>query len=381
MTERRACFICGSGSGPTVTTVDMDVCGLGRLAYGIRCCAGCGLVLQDPVVPPELMARHYEQFSVYTAFSPGDPPMPPTARRMLQIVAEAGLKPGRIYDSGAATGKMLFHFREAGWQVSGSDLSPVAVRQAKEFYAIDLMVGYCEDVLSHEHDLDLITLSHVLEHMYDPQPSLAAIHSALKDDGYFLLEVPFLASPERCAPGMFAMEHVNYFERTSLSNLLGQAGFAIVQTLIGDDNPLYPVITVLARKVSHTQDARASAFAENLAFCEAYTARDQALWHRAEVRFRAALAPRETAYIWSAGVQASMLLSRTSLKDYAHVAALTDRDPQKHGHTVDGLAIVPPAEVLASPHKIVIASYTFARDIETSLRESGVPEQRIVQIY
>jgi SAM-dependent methyltransferase len=381
MTEQRTCFICGSSSGPTITTVDMDVCGLGRVAYGIRCCAGCGLVLQDPVVPPELMARHYEQFSVYTAFAPGDPPMPTTARRMLQLVAKAGLEPGRIYDSGAATGKMLFHFRQAGWRVSGSDLSPVAVRQAKELYDIDLTVGYCDEVLEHEQELDLITLSHVLEHMYDPRPSLAAIHAALKVDGHFLLEVPYLASPERCAPGMFAMEHVNYFERTSLGNLLGQAGFEIRDTLIDDDNPLYPVITVLARKVAAADGTLASAFTDNLAFCETYTARDRALWAAAETRFRSALTPDETVYVWSAGVQASMLLSRTGLLSYAHVAALTDRDPQKQGFTVEGLPILPPAEVLASVHKIVIASYTFATEIEKDLLEAGVPASRIVRIY
>jgi SAM-dependent methyltransferase len=359
----------------------MDVCGLGRVAYGIRCCAGCGLVLQDPVVPPELMARHYEQFSVYTAFTPGDPPMPPTARRMLQIVAEAGLTPGRIYDSGAATGKMLFHFRKAGWQVSGSDLSPVAVRQAKELYDISLSVGYCDEVLENEHDLDLITLSHVLEHMYDPRPSLAAIHRALRTEGHFLLEVPCLASPERCAPGMFAMEHVNYFERTSLGNLLGLAGFEVVKASIANDSPHYPVITILARKAPAAHDGLASAFVENLAFCETYTARDTALWDAAEKRFKAMIAPGETIHVWSAGVQASMLLSRTSLKHYAHVAALTDRDVQKQGFTVEGLPILPPAEVLASPHKIVIASYTFAAEIETSLREAGVTARRIVQIY
>jgi hypothetical protein len=52
-----------------------------------------------------------------------------------------------------------------------------------------------------------------------------------------------------------------------------------------------------------------------------------------------------------------MLLGPTDLLQYAHVA------------------------VIAAPHKIVIASYTFAAYIETSLRDAGVPAECIVRIY
>lgn len=377
----RNCFVCGSGDGPHVTSVDMDVCGLGRVQYAIRCCAGCGLVLQDPVVSPDLMARHYAGFAPYTAFTTGEPPLVSTAKRMLDIVMDAGLTPGRAYDAGAATGKMLFHFRRAGWRVSGSDLSPVAVSQAKALYGIDLTVGSCEDSLAGERDIDLITLSHVLEHIYEPRASLKAIRDALAPDGHFLMEVPCLIAPEHCPPGLFAMEHVNYFEATSLRNLLGGAGFEVLAAPVCYDEFLYPVITVLARRSEAEPAPQVSSFDDNMRFLDRYLTRDRTMWQAADERLKAALAPGEPAWIWSAGVQASMLLSRTSLMSRARVLGLTDRDPQKHGQTVEGLAIVPSVEVLASPHKIVVASYSFAADIEKSLLHEGVGADRIVQVY
>lgn len=381
MSQKRTCFICGSDDGPTVTSVNMDVCGLGRVVYAMRCCAGCGLVLQDPIVPIETMLKHYAGFAPYTAFTTGDPPLISTAKRMLDLVSETGLTPGRVYDAGAATGKMLFHFRRAGWQVCGSDLSPVAVSQAKSLYDIDLTVASCEDGLAGEQGLDLVTLSHVLEHIYDPPVSLKAVRDALAPGGHFLMEVPCLISPERCPPGMFTMEHVNYFERTALTNLLGQAGLDVIAAPICYDEFLYPVITVLARKTSAPPPPIVSSFVDNMAFCEAYTARDRAMWETADARLRVALTPGEPVWIWSAGVQTSMLLSRTSLMRHADVRGLTDRDPQKQGHTVEGFAILPPAVVIASPHKIVVASYSFAADIEKSLLAQGVAPERIVQIY
>ena len=381
MSHNRSCFICGSNDGPTVAGTDIDICGLGRVQFAMRCCAGCGLVLQDPIVPLATMLKHYAGFAPYTAFTTGDPPLVSTAKRMLDLVAAHNLTPGRVYDSGAATGKTLFHFRRAGWEVSGSDLSPTAVVQAKSLYDIDLTVGSCEDSLAHEHDLDLITLSHVLEHIYDPPQSLAAIHAALRPNGHFLMEVPCLIAPERCPPGMFTMEHVNYFEQTSLTNLLARSGLEVIAAPICCDEFLYPVITILARKTTAPAPPLTSAFTENLAFCKAYTARDNALWETAQTAFTAALAPGEPIHIWSAGVQTSMLLSRTSLMAYADIRGLADRDPQKQGHTVEGLPILPPADILADPHKIVIGSYSFAADIEQSLLSQGVAPARIIRIY
>lgn len=378
---QRRCVICDSNEGPHVADINIDVCGLGHVAYAMRCCAGCGLVLQDPAVLPELMARHYAHFAPYNAFSAGEPPLTGTSLRMLTMITAQGLAPGRVFDVGAATGGMLFHFRRAGWQASGSDLSPEAIRQAHDINGIALTLGSCEEALADQRDLDLITLSHVLEHMYKPRPALAAIHRALAPGGHFLLETPCLAEPERCAPGIFSMEHVNHFEQVTLTRLLHTTGFAPVSIDIGGDNPLYPVITVLARKMETAQPDTGSARDNNLAFCAAYTARDRALWLDVQTRLHGVLASREPVYIWSAGVHTSQLLARTDLIQHAQIVGLTDRDPRKQGFTLEGLPILPPDEVIAAPHRILIASYSFAQGIAADLSAHGVAPERIVHIY
>lgn len=378
---QRRCFICDSDQGARVADIKIDVCGLGNVTYAIRCCAGCGLVLQDPAVPPDLMARHYTHFAPYNAFTNTEPPLSGTSLRMLTMITEQGLSPGHVFDVGAATGGMLLHFRRAGWQVEGSDLSPEAIRQAHDFYGIELALGGCEEVLADKRNLDLITLSHVLEHMYTPRSALAAIHTALAPNGHFLLETPCLAEPERCAPGMFSMEHVNHFERITMTRLLHATGFAPVSIEIGGDNPLYPVITVLARKLEHSQTDAGNAFDSNMAFCKTYTARDEALWLNAQAHLHTVISPREPVYIWSAGIQTSQLLARTDILQYAQIRGLTDRDPRKQGLAIEGVSILSPDEVITAPHRILIGSYSFAQNIEADLRARGVSPQRIIQIY
>lgn len=378
---RRACFICGGETGEIVARHDLDVCGLGRVSYALRCCDGCGLVLQDPAVAPAVMARQYEMFSNYTAFDAGDPPLGPTAGRMLAMTARAGLTPGQVYDVGASTGAMLWWFRRAGWGVAGCDLSPVAVEQARAHNDIALDLGACEETLPRRRALDLITLSHVVEHLYDPPAALAVVRAALTDGGCVLIEVPCLVAPERNPPGLFAIEHVNYFDETSLTNLLARAGFAVVEALTTLDHFPFPVITVLARKAEATSQPLADGRPAASAFCRAYAERDQASWRAIDARIDEGVGRDEPVSIWGAGVHTSILLSLTGLSRHAKIAAITDRDPQKHGHWLGEHLVTPPAEALESERKIVISSYVSEAAIARSLSAQGVAAERIVCLY
>jgi len=379
---RRSCFICGSIAGDEIAAHEMSVCGLGRVSYALRCCDGCGLVLQDPAIPPATMALQYAMFSNYTAFDAGDPALSPSAGRMLQAAASAGLRPGEVYDVGAATGAMLWHFRRHGWSVGGCDPSPTTVSQAKARNDIDLDLGACEQTLPTRRGLDLITMSHVLEHIYNPVSALGAVHAALADGGCLLLEVPCLTAPGRNPPGLFTLEHVNFFEQTSISNLLRIAGFEVMQATVTLDNFPFPVITVLASKAAPQARAElVNAFAETIAFGRAYRDIERNRWAGVDARLCAAVGVAEPIYVWGAGVHTSMLLERTSLGQRGLIVAITDRDTQKHGHRLADHPVVKPAAALEGGRKIVISSYVSEAAIAGALLGQGVPPDHVVRLY
>ena len=377
----RACVVCGGREGPEIFRSDLDICGLGRVAFGVRCCGDCGMVQQDPVVPAETLVRQYSLFSNYTQFSAGDPPLLSSTARMLELAARHRLAPGRIYEIGAATGSALWHFRNYGWDVGGCDPSAKAVEQALAFNRIALDVGDEAATLGGQSDVDLITLSHVLEHLEDPAASLARIRLALAPSGMLMFEVPCLAEPQINPPGLFTLEHLNYFDRTSLANLLARTGFEIVEAVVTRDHWPFPVITVLARQTEADGALRREGFGEAMAFCETYVARDAALWDAVDRRLRGAVAPGEPVAIWGAGVHTSMLLARTGLETHARVAAITDRDTQKLGHRLGAQTVVSPEAALGLGGKVIVSSYFSEAEIAAGLIGSGVAAERVVRLH
>jgi len=277
---------------------------------------------------------------------------------------------------------MLWHFRERGWSVGGCDPSPVAVSQARARRGVELDLGTGERTLVEREGLDLVTMSHVLEHIYDPPALLAIVRRALSEDGRLLVEVPCLTAPERNPPGLFTIEHVNFFDAASLENLLRISGFAVEQAKLTLEHFPFPVITVLARKAEPApREAIGGSSAEALAFCRDYLTLEQARWDADDARVAAGIGEGEPIYLWGAGVHTSMLLARTSIARRARILAATDRDPQKHGHALGDLEVVDPAAAIASDCKIVISSYVSEAAIAEGLRAAGVADRRIVRLY
>jgi 2-polyprenyl-3-methyl-5-hydroxy-6-metoxy-1,4-benzoquinol methylase len=113
----------------------------------------------------------------------------PIWRQGLDTVLARNLQPlpksgGRLLDIGCGNGSYLAFARDAGWQVRGLDFDPAAVAVARA-KGLDVLEGTI-DLLSAECACyDRITLSHVLEHAYDPWDILSACYRLLKPGGVY----------------------------------------------------------------------------------------------------------------------------------------------------------------------------------------------------
>ncbi|HET7086092.1 MAG TPA: methyltransferase domain-containing protein [Rhizomicrobium sp.] len=346
-------------------------------------CRACGHIQQWPPVEAGLMAHHYKTFATYEVF--GDAAAlraaPPSrhAARFLGLAADAGLRPGRAYEVGCASGAMLHQFRQQGWQVRGCDPSPSARSQAGEIFAIDVDLGGEEDALPHQQDLDLILLCHVLEHLYDPPAALNRLQAALAPQGHLLLEVPCAIAPEQLPPGWFTFEHLHYYQPAILEQLLRQAGFEAVETRIDRASEHYPVITLAARKAQPpARRDQAPDPSAGLSLAQRYVARDDALW-------AAAVSPlaqiQEPVFVYGAGIHTSQLLDRTGLASW--VTAIADRDSKKWGQTLAGKPVISPQQLLAWPSRapVIISSYVSETQIIPALLKEGLPASRILPLY
>jgi SAM-dependent methyltransferase len=109
-------------------------------------------------------------------------------RGLLDDFAALGAR-GRLLDVGCATGGLVRHANERGWQAQGVELSPDAAAYARsrglEVFRGDLL----EARLPAAH-FDLVYMGDVLEHVPDCRTVVAEVARVLKPGGWFYLRGP-----------------------------------------------------------------------------------------------------------------------------------------------------------------------------------------------
>jgi len=132
--------------------------------------------------------------------------------------------PERVLDIGASAGVLLQYFQQS----FGSEVVGVEPGDAYRAYAEEAgikMMESMDDLLVSDHGkFDLVSMSHVLEHLTDPVGELKKIRSELLNEGGKLL----LEVPNFYAHDSYELAHLACFTPHSLGEVLKQAGFKLV---------------------------------------------------------------------------------------------------------------------------------------------------------
>ena len=147
--------------------------------------------------------------------------------------------PCTVLEVGSGTGDLLASFVAAGWAATG--LEPAAeVAAACRARGLDVHPATLEQFVETNpgSDPDVVILRLVLEHVRDPIALLRTVHACLRDGGLVIVEVPndFNALQEAArrkhdldAWWVAAPDHLNYFDFTSLGEILERVGFRVTQ--------------------------------------------------------------------------------------------------------------------------------------------------------
>jgi 2-polyprenyl-3-methyl-5-hydroxy-6-metoxy-1,4-benzoquinol methylase len=96
---------------------------------------------------------------------------------------------GRLLEVGCASGWLLKHAAERGWQVTGVELSPDAVAHARGL-GLDVRQGTLSDAGLSPASFDLVFMGDVLEHVPDCRESAEQVAELLAPGGHFFLRGP-----------------------------------------------------------------------------------------------------------------------------------------------------------------------------------------------
>jgi 2-polyprenyl-3-methyl-5-hydroxy-6-metoxy-1,4-benzoquinol methylase len=300
-------------------------------------CAVCGMIYAS-VSPVADYAAH-SKYAVDGASGSGESEQ--ERERLDELVRIVGphlpLYNVSILDIGCARGGLMEAFERGGYSnVVGIDPSQDCVVACR---SKSLGVS-CGDVYHLYAQWDCITLSHVLEHLWDVPAALASISRALAPSGILYVETPNAQRyPDDAASTPYLAinrEHVNHFSLNHLCAAVSASGLQVIAA--GERNFLHfstsiPSIYVIARKAART-------FGQSV---RDYLEQSAAALDAIDLRLQSRLPLGSPVILYGYGEFAQTLLRTRALRE-AMIVQVVDRDPGKLGQRVrSGLTVEPPS--------------------------------------
>lgn len=356
----------------------------------IKRCLNCGFVYADSGATAGDYLHHYKVNSIYAAtdiragagLDVGDlARLSKTVRRIAPHLGSADL----LIDIGAGGGGLLEIARSStGCSILGIDPDPRCV-EAMIGHGLPAITGTL-DALSTEYSghAKIVTLSHVLEHLWQPQLALKAAFRLLAANGLAYVETPDAARYADFANAPFYYfdpEHINHFSMQGLMRLAREAGGSWVgggqdEIMLSDGTP-YPVCWgLIAAQSGPLVDAGPGPGLERYILQQSAAVET---WRQLVMHHLDAFSG--PFIIWGAGSQTQRVLA-DHFFNVDRVAVFADGDRSKQGRTMLGRPILAPAEALSRhqdlPVVIMAARAASAAIYEVMAREW--PQRAVIQL-
>lgn len=264
-----ACVACGSVEMRTLFHASDRLYATTQRQFLLVECQRCRLIRLYPKPDPAELATYYPSTYWHNDEGSRITAIEEFYRRLVSLdhvrFLEGAIKHaggGLVMDVGCGGALLLRMLRERGQRVLGSDFSLDAASIAWHQNGVPAFCGTLTQAPLAPGSVGVLSMFHVLEHLYQPQEYLAAAHRLLKDNGRLVVQVPnaaswqFLLFGERWN-GIDVPRHLHNFRLADLEVLLDRCGFELVRTKHFSlrDNPagfsisLAPQLDPMARRV------------------------------------------------------------------------------------------------------------------------------------
>jgi SAM-dependent methyltransferase len=157
----------------------------------IWACGKCGLMFANPMpVPVNGLEQHYSvDADQYFEYHKSDLRLS-LGNLLIQEAEEILGRKGRLLDVGTGRGEIVLCAKERGWDVAGVEPSEGFAAYSEKATGIKIHRQPVEKCGFADGEFDVVILSAVLEHLYNPDEVVAEISRITRRGGLFYLDVP-----------------------------------------------------------------------------------------------------------------------------------------------------------------------------------------------
>ena len=175
MLENRDCPVCNGKEKELVykqNFIDIPGLGLDKFEQNVVICKNCGMVFVSPFIDDENLSNYYSYMSAYEyaennyEFSES---VKKRSDRQFSYLIKYIDKNDTVLDIGSSIGYFVSLFQKNGNISIGVEPSELNKKTAKEKYNTKTITGVFTNELLSGKRYDLITLSHVAEHLNNAQ--------------------------------------------------------------------------------------------------------------------------------------------------------------------------------------------------------------------
>jgi len=224
--------------------------------FHVKQCNSCGLAVTSPR-PTQANASSYYQSDNYISHTNQSRGLFDsiyliirkfTMRWKLSLIKKNAL-PGPLLDFGCGTGQFLAHTAAQGITCFGVEPSASARKQINSSIPTFESLHSLPDI-----KFSVITLWHVLEHVYTLRETIEDLRSKLQEGGTIFIAVPNMQSPDANHYGSFwaawdLPRHLWHFSKPNMTQLLEDSGFRVSAIIPMKLDAYY--VSLLSEKYQH----------------------------------------------------------------------------------------------------------------------------------
>ena len=213
-----------------------------ELTYVI--CTECETMYVNPRPTPELLGMYYAQSENYAYWNKYIFPASeaarrerifrPRAERVAKICDRYKVTPGALLEIGAGFGTFCEEVRRLGTfsRVLAVEPTPDLAETCRQ-RGLEVIEKPIEQVSTEGLRVDAVACFEVLEHIFSPRDFLATCASVLSPGGLLVISCPSVKGFDIAVLGKASnsvdVEHLNYFHPASLSRLVTESGFEVLE--------------------------------------------------------------------------------------------------------------------------------------------------------